>query len=99
MSQISALERRVIALAEKSGDPASLCDWVEYCPNAGKVAGHWRAKASTLRLAKELTPSPVILNVLRVALDRADWDYRATGFKDFEIEAAKAWVAATGSAQ
>jgi hypothetical protein len=46
--------------------------------------------------ARELTtpPTPTTLNVLRVALDRADLDYRATGFKDFEIEAAKAWVAA-----
>jgi hypothetical protein len=36
--------------------------------------------------------TPGVLNVLRVALDRADMSHRATGFKPYEIEAAKAWV-------
>lgn len=36
--------------------------------------------------------TPNILNVIRVSLDRADMNHRATGFKPFEIEAAKAWV-------
>ncbi|MCZ8254537.1 MAG: hypothetical protein O9327_02495 [Polaromonas sp.] len=44
--------------------------------------------------AAKSTATPTVLNVLRVALDRANWDYYATGFKDFEVEAAKAWVAA-----
>jgi len=39
--------------------------------------------------------TPGILNVIRVALDRADMNYRVTGFKPFEIEAAKVWVKAT----
>lgn len=35
-------------------------------------------------------PTPTVLNVLRVALDVADM--RGTGFKDFEVAAARAWV-------
>lgn len=37
-------------------------------------------------------PTLLILNVIRVALDRADMNHRTTGIKDFELEAAKAWV-------
>lgn len=44
-----------------------------------------------------LTPS--ILNVIRVALDRADMNYRATGFKPFELDAAKAWITTAAAPQ
>ena len=39
-------------------------------------------------------PKPTVLNVIRVALERADMNHRATGFTSFEIEAAKTWVKA-----
>ncbi|MCO5338287.1 hypothetical protein [Delftia tsuruhatensis] len=43
-------------------------------------------------------PTSGVLNVLRVALNRANMDYRATGFKQFEIDAAKTWVASAAPA-
>jgi|GEM_PF-2821860 len=43
-------------------------------------------------------PTPSVLNVLRVALNRANMDYRATGFKTFEIDAAKTWIASAAPA-
>lgn len=42
------------------------------------------------QMSTELTPT--ILNVLRVALDRADLRPRTTGFFESEIQAAKNWV-------
>lgn len=42
-------------------------------------------------------PSANVLNVMRVALDRADMNHRATGFHDFEIAAAKDWVRAASA--
>jgi hypothetical protein len=55
------------------------------------------------RGAKQAAPAPAptknVLNVIRVALDRADMSHRATGFKPFEIEAAKAWVASNIAAR
>ena len=44
------------------------------------------------RIQREVPPSATILNTLRVAMERADFNYRATGLKDFEVQAAKDWV-------
>ena len=45
------------------------------------------------------TPTSVVLNVLRVALDRADMRHRATGFMGHEIATAVEWVRAAIAAQ
>lgn len=44
-------------------------------------------------------PSAATLNVLRVALERADMPHRATGFIDHEIATAVEWVRAARAAQ
>ena len=56
-------------------------------------------EAETDRLAECLArPSATTLNVLRVALERGNMPYRATGFKDHEIATAAEWVRAAQAA-
>lgn len=55
-------------------------------------------RAENTRVDRMAHLSAGVLNVLRVALNRANMDYRATGFKPFEIDAAKTWVASAAPA-
>lgn len=57
-----------------------------------------RIRAENTRVDRMAHLSAGVLNVLRVALNRANMDYRATGFKPFEIDAAKTWVASAAPA-
>lgn len=61
-------------------------------PNSKTLSDWADAVDRTEAAAMAATVPADVLNVLRVALDRADMAYRATGFKPHDIEAAKHWV-------
>lgn len=68
-------------------------------PFQWRAQAHQEAEADRLAAEGVVRPSATTLNVLRVALERADMPRRATGFMDHEIATAVEWVRAAIAAQ
>lgn len=68
MTEITALERRVVAIAEELGMVAELCYFVEYDPDIGRVPEHFRPRPEVMALIRRLYP-PNTPNCQRPACD------------------------------